>query len=147
MASAAWRLGRSAIGMVIAIGVSGCALHGSTTHGGPASAPALRVTERDFRISAPTQIRPGDVLLSVRNRGPDNHELLVVRADGPLPLRKDGRTVDEESIEPSLAGVLEPGEPNSVRVLKVHLLPGRYRFICNMSGHFLGGMDAEFVVK
>jgi uncharacterized cupredoxin-like copper-binding protein len=133
--------------MVLAISVSGCALHGSTTQGDPASAPAVHVTERDFRISAPSQIQPGDVLLSVRNRGPDNHELLVVRADGPLPLRRDGSTVDEEAIEPSLAGVLEAGEPNSVRVLKVHLLPGRYKFICNMSGHYLGGMDAEFVVE
>jgi uncharacterized cupredoxin-like copper-binding protein len=128
----------------MAFATSGCAR--DATPGSTPSRPPVHVVERDFRISAPSQIQSGDVLLSVRNRGPDAHELLVVRTDAPLPLRRDGTTVDEEAIEPSLAGVLEPGEPNSTRLLSVHLTPGHYRFFCNMSGHYLGGMNTEFVV-
>jgi len=145
MGSAARRSCCLAIGLVVAIAASGCALHGSDP--GASDSSAVRVVESDFRITAPTHVKSGEVLLSVHNKGPDAHELLVVRTDGPLPLRADGTTVDEDLIDPELAGVLEPGEPDSTRVLRVHLEPGHYRFFCNMSGHYLGGMNTGFVVE
>jgi len=123
---------------------SGCTL--TDSHSGSPASPSVKVVESDFRITGPRTINAGDVLLSVLNRGPEAHELLVVRTDGPLPLRPDGTTVDEDAIDPSLAGALEPGE-RGVRQLRVHLVPGHYRFICNMSGHYLGGMNTEFVVE
>jgi uncharacterized cupredoxin-like copper-binding protein len=43
--------------------------------------------------------------------------------------------------------VLEPGDPETVRELAVHLVPGRYVLLCNMSGHYLGGMHTVLVVK
>jgi uncharacterized cupredoxin-like copper-binding protein len=107
----------------------------------------VRVTERDFRISAPKHVRSGDLLLSVRNRGPDAHELIVVRDRSTrLPLRRDGSTVSEEKLEPVIAGALEPGRPHSVRKLRLHLAPGTYELFCNMSGHYLGGMHTKLVV-
>lgn len=110
-------------------------------------AAVVRVTERDFRISAPKHVAPGDLLLSVRNRGPDAHELIVVRdRSGSLPLRRDGSTVSEEKLEPVIAGALEPGHPHSVRKLRLHLAPGTYELFCNMSGHYLGGMHTKLVV-
>lgn len=118
--------------------------------GGPsagARVPVARVTERDFRIAAPKHARSGDLLLSVRNRGPDAHELIVVRkTTSRLPLRRDGSTVSEERLEPLIVGVLEAGQPGSVRKLRLHVAPGRYELFCNMSGHYLGGMHAELVV-
>jgi hypothetical protein len=39
----------------------------------------VRLTERDFKISAPKEVAAGDVVLRVKNRGSDAHELLVVR--------------------------------------------------------------------
>jgi hypothetical protein len=125
------------------------ALAGCGTGGHAASSPGtvLRVTERDFRITAPKRSHSGDVVLSVHNRGPDAHELIVVRERGSrLPLRRDGSTVDEERLEPIIAGALEPGHPGSVRKLRLHLAPGRYELFCNMSGHYLGGMRTELVV-
>jgi hypothetical protein len=130
-------------GLLVVPALAGCA------GGHAASAPqtTLRVTERDFRITAPKRSRSGDVLLAVRNRGPDAHELIVVReAGGRLPLRRDGSTVDEERLDPIIVGALEPGEPGSVRKLRLHLAPGRYELFCNMSGHYLGGMRAKLVV-
>ena len=117
--------------------------------GGPkadAHATLLRVTERDFRISAPRHVHSGDLLLSVHNRGPDAHELIVVREGSRLPLRSDGTTVSEEKLEPVIAGALEPGHPGSTRKLRLHLAPGSYVLFCNMSGHYLGGMHAKLVV-
>jgi hypothetical protein len=110
--------------------------------------PSVRVTERDFHIRAPKRLPDGDVVLRVKNRGPDDHELLVVRTGGDeLPMRKDGLTVDEEALEDQTVGVLEAGMPGSVRRLRLHLRPGRYELFCNMSGHYLGGMEAEVVVE
>jgi hypothetical protein len=107
----------------------------------------VRVTERDFRISAPKHVRSGDLLLSVRNRGPDAHELIVVRdRSSRLPLRRDGSTVSEEKLEPLIAGALEPGKPYTTRTLRLHLRPGTYELFCNMSGHYLGGMRRKLVV-
>jgi uncharacterized cupredoxin-like copper-binding protein len=120
---------------------SGC---GSGGH--EAGAHVVRITERDFRISAPKHVSSGDVVLSVHNRGPDAHELIVVRDGSRLPLRRDGTTVSEEKLEPVEAGALEPGQPHSVRKLRLHLAPGTYELFCNMSGHYLGGMHRKLVV-
>jgi uncharacterized cupredoxin-like copper-binding protein len=120
---------------------TGCAAQTSST------SAVIRVSESDFKISAPKQLSAGDVTLRVRNRGPDAHELIVIKL-GPqgLPFRSDGLTVDEDALEHSEAGALEPGRPGAVRDLELHLTRGRYALLCNMSGHFLGGMHRTLVV-
>jgi uncharacterized cupredoxin-like copper-binding protein len=125
------------------LSVGGCSAQESATAAGVATS---KVVERDFHISAPKHLPPGDVHLVVRNRGPVAHELIVVRSDGhPLPLRVDGLTVDEDAVEDRTAVALEPGEPG-VRTVDLSLEPGRYVMFCNMSGHFMGGMYADLDV-
>jgi uncharacterized cupredoxin-like copper-binding protein len=114
----------------------------------PARVTAVHVTERDFHISAPKQVSNGSLLLTVTNKGPDNHELIIVRTPSArLQLRSDGLTVNEEALRRVKQKSLEPGAPGSVRELRLHLPPGRYVFFCNMSGHFLAGMHAALVVR
>jgi uncharacterized cupredoxin-like copper-binding protein len=128
---------------VLAVLATGC----SGRHAGRGPGTAVRVTERDFRISVrPARVHAGDVELSVWNRGPANHELIVVEAQSRLPERSDGMTIDEDALEPVTIGTLEPGNPGQTRVLHLHLAPGRYELFCNMSGHFLGGMHTELMV-
>lgn len=111
-------------------------------------AQTVRVTEKDFRIAAPQRLRAGEVQLVAQNDGPDTHELIVVRDDGaPLPLRTDGLTVDEEVLEPRIVAVVEGFAPKTDRALTVRLPPGRYTLLCNMAGHYLGGMHRELVVQ
>jgi hypothetical protein len=113
-----------------------------------ARGPVFRVDERDFSISAPRQVDAGDVTLRVDNLGPDGHELLVARlGNGDLPMRSDGLTVDEEALARRGLRALEPGVSGAVRDLQVHLTPGRYVLFCNMSGHYLGGMQTVLVVR
>jgi uncharacterized cupredoxin-like copper-binding protein len=112
------------------------------------SGTTVRVTERDFSIAAPKVVTSGDLSLLVHNKGPDTHELIVVRAGGArLPLRPDGLTVDEEALQARTPGSLGGGSPGSVRRLRLHLAPGRYVLFCNMAGHYLGGMHTELVVR
>jgi uncharacterized cupredoxin-like copper-binding protein len=131
--------------VLVCLALLACSGCGSGGH--EAAAHVVRITERDFRISAPKHVGSGDLLLSVRNRGPDAHELIVVRDRSTrLPLRRDGSTVSEEKLEPVIVGALEPGRPHSVRKLRLHLAPGTYELFCNMSGHYLGGMHTKLVV-
>jgi uncharacterized cupredoxin-like copper-binding protein len=107
----------------------------------------VHVNERDFKISAPKVVSAGDYVFSVKNHGPDDHELIVAReGKSHLPFRTDGLTIDEDAAESSIAGALEPGEPG-MRRLKVHLAPGHYVLFCNMSGHYLSGMDRDLEVR
>jgi uncharacterized cupredoxin-like copper-binding protein len=108
----------------------------------------LRVTERDFQITpASHHAAAGPVVIRVVNRGPDEHELIVVHDNGHLPLRSDGMTVNEEALAKQIVGSLEPGAPGGVRELRVVLTPGRYLLLCNMYGHYMAGMHSELIVR
>jgi uncharacterized cupredoxin-like copper-binding protein len=104
---------------------------------------SVNIVERDFQIDAPNWVRAGKVTFTIDNKGPDDHELIVVRTGhGGLPLRKDGLTVDEDAVEKQTAAALEPAAPG-VEQLHARLKPGRYELFCNMSGHYMGGMHAR----
>jgi uncharacterized cupredoxin-like copper-binding protein len=119
---------------------------GATAAGG--GTPQIAIGEHDFGLAAPKAIHPGEVTFVVTNKGPDDHELIVVHATRhALPLRPDGLTVNEEALSNVTAGSLEPGAAGSVRRLRVTLRPGRYVLFCNMSGHYLGGMHKLLVVR
>lgn len=131
----------------LAVAALATAIAGCGTSGHPA-ARRVAVTERDFHIGAPAVLSAGLVDLAVHNRGPDAHELIVVREHGSrLPLRADGTTVDEEGLQREKVGGLEPGDPGSRRNLVVRLEPGRYVLLCNMSGHYRGGMHTDLLVR
>jgi plastocyanin len=129
--------------LVLGLGLTGCS---STSPGETRAGAVVRVTERDFRIAvAPARVRAGDVRLFLRNKGPDAHELIMVRAShGRLPLRTDGMTVDEEAL--AAVKTIEAQPPGATHELRLHLKPGRYELYCNMAGHYLGGMRAILMV-
>jgi uncharacterized cupredoxin-like copper-binding protein len=107
----------------------------------------IHVSERDFHISAPSTVSTGNLLLRVKNEGPDSHEFIIVRMADRLPLRADGLTVNEETLQPNTVGLLEPGETGALRDLRLHLTPGTYQFFCNMAGHYMAGMHGRLVVQ
>ena len=114
----------------------------------PARSTALHITERDFHISAPKHVASGNLTVTVVNKGPDDHELIIVRATtSRLPLRSDGLTANEEKLTPITAFSFEPATPGSVRTAHIQLRPGRYVLFCNMAGHFMAGMRTTLVVR
>jgi uncharacterized cupredoxin-like copper-binding protein len=144
--------GRVAVlGCAAVAGLAGCG--GATARlaaGGGSSdrAPAVAVTEHDFRIAmSAASVAAGAVTLRIRNAGPDEHELIVARAraDG-LPLRHDGFTVDEEALGHGEPGSVEPQQPGATTLLHLDLPPGRYVLFCNMEGHYMAGMHTALVV-
>lgn len=136
--------GRLSLIALIVLVATACSASARTAH--PVRT-VVRVSERDFHISAtPSHFAPGNVLLVVRNHGPDTHELIVVRSHSRLPLRLDGLTVDEDALSALTVASLDGAGPRSNRKLQLHLAPGRYELFCNMAGHFMAGMHAELVV-
>jgi hypothetical protein len=107
----------------------------------------LRVKVRDFAINAPKLVPAGNVALRVSNGGPDTHELILLRGGEKLSLRPDNLTLDEDALKPRTVSVLEDDHPGSQRVWHLQLAPGRYVLVCNMSGHYLGGMRTELTVR
>lgn len=122
--------------------LAGC---GGSQQGGDGQ--VVRVKERDFKIKAPSQIAAGPVSFEVDNLGPIRHELVVAHEikSGP-PIDADGIDVDEEGLEHAAVDELGPQEPG-VHTLRLNLRPGRYVLLCNMSGHYKGGMHTEVVVR
>ena len=113
-----------------------------------AAVPQLGVTVRDFHIGAPRTVSAGELRIAVHNEGPDTHELLLIRTDrASLPLRRDGLTVDEDAIEHELTGEVEGTQPGKTDSKTLDLAPGRYELICNMAGHYRGGMHTTLVVR
>jgi len=140
-----------AVSILCGIGVAALVVGGLTGCGsGEAHAEGtlVQVKEKDFRILlSRTSIPEGYVRFVVHNAGPDDHELIMVRAQQPtLPLRDDGVTVSEEKLQPRTVTTLEPAGPGAVRQIRVHLARGTYEVFCNMAGHYMGGMHAVFVV-
>ncbi len=135
---------------VLVLAFAGCSSQRAASRTG---GERVGVSERDFRISiggvsGPTHLASGDLRLRVVNRGPDTHELLVVRARGSrLPLRADGLTVDEDAVKTSTVATIEGHPPGSAEQAHLHLAPGRYVLFCNMAGHYLAGMRTEVVVS
>ena len=123
----------------------------SSSSQGGTTAPSPRqldVKVRDFQIKAPRSIAAGDVVLAGAQRRPGDARADPRALDGkPLPLRADDLTVDEDAVKSRTVSVLDDDHPGSVRHWKIHLAPGRYELFCNMSGHYLGGMHTELVVR
>ena len=134
------------VGVLALLALSGCGGSGGSVARGTGSLVA--VTERDFHIATSTSVvSAGTVTLRIHNAGPDQHELIVApsRAGG-LPVRADGFTVDEETIQASEPGSIIPQQPGGTELLTVHLRPGRYVLFCNMEGHYMAGMHTVLVV-
>jgi uncharacterized cupredoxin-like copper-binding protein len=139
------RLGLLLVLALFMIVAAGCSASGRVagTRG-----TVVRVNERDFQLTVkPNHVQAGNVVLVVRNHGPDTHELIVVRSRSRLPLRRDGLTVDEEALSAVTVASVDGKGPGSVERVRVHLAHGRYELLCNMAGHFMAGMHGDLVVE
>ena len=125
----------------VLIALSGCSLQAA-----PRSGVTLPVTEKDYRISSPLAPVPaGIVTFDVHNQGPSTHEFVVFETDQAadrLPLGADGLTIDEDAPTLHHVGEFSRIDIGESRTLVLHLRPGTYVLVCNLEGHYLGGMYA-----
>ncbi len=124
----------------------------TTTPTAPAGAPAKPGTiavslgaPTEFSLSAtPAAAASGPVTFQVGNDGSLTHELVVVRTDAKAAALPVSGSKASESGSAGETGDLAPG---ATKPLTLKLPVGHYALICNLPGHFAGGMHADFVVR
>jgi uncharacterized cupredoxin-like copper-binding protein len=97
----------------------------------------------EFSLGAPRTIPAGETTFRVTNEGAAPHELAILKTDTGANLTvRDGRAE-----EPGLVDRTAEMAPGSDATLTVTLEPGRYVLICNLPGHYQGGMWADLTVS
>jgi uncharacterized cupredoxin-like copper-binding protein len=125
-------------------------LSACSTRAPPRSGATIPVTLEDYRITSPVATLPaGIVSFDVSNRGPSTHEFVIFETDRPadqLPLGEDGLTIDEDSPFLRHIGEFSQVDIGRTGTLVLRLPPGRYVLVCNLEGHYLGGMHLAMTV-
>ena len=121
--------------LAIALVPAGAALAGGST----------KVAMDEFTLKAsPKSVSAGKVTFSVKNSGSDRHELVVLKtatAASKLPV-SGGRASEKGRV--GAAKNIAAGKSKS---LTLSLKKGHYVLVCNIPGHYTGGMRADFTVK
>lgn len=111
----------------------------------------IDVKEKEMKIIPSSNIAPaGQIDFVVKNVGRMPHELVVFKTDLPIDkLPQKNGEMDENGA--GVKNVADTGEnyikSGETRTLRANLTPGNYVLVCNLPGHFSGGMKTAFVVK
>lgn len=119
--------------------ISGC----SAAPTGPITASLKEFTITLGRATA----SPGSVTFNVTNAGTIVHEFVVIDTDsaaGSLTVGPDG-TVSEEGL--TVVNEIEDIAVGATPALTVTLAAGHYAVICNIAGHYAGGMHTDLQVQ
>lgn len=93
-------------------------------------------------------VTSGKVTFVVKNNATDQtHELLVAQTDHPhdqIPVEANATEFSEDRL--TIIGEVEDIDSGAIKRLTLDLPPGRYVLVCNLPGHYQGGMHTEFTV-
>ena len=99
----------------------------------------------DYRFSpASLTARAGKLVITARNTGRQEHELVLLRTDaapGAIPV-SGGKASESDSV-----GEIPEQKPGTSGTHTFKLQPGKYVFLCNVDGHYARGMRGSLVVK
>jgi uncharacterized cupredoxin-like copper-binding protein len=133
---------------LVAMGIALVALAGACGPARKSVGHRVDVSLRDFRIETRAASLPrGAVTFVVHNRAPATHEFVIFRTELPadaLPIAADGLSVDEDRVHH--VDELDEVPAGTTATLTLQLPPGHYVLICNLEGHYLGGMHHGFTV-
>jgi uncharacterized cupredoxin-like copper-binding protein len=114
----------------------------------PAAADAsgtVNVSIANFKIKpASSSTSAGKTTFVVKNSDAMVHELVVIKTSrkaGDLPM--DG----DQASEKGKVGEVEDLSKGQSKKLTLNLKKGHYALICNIPGHYKGGMFADFTVR
>jgi len=101
-----------------------------------------------FLHPSSTRAATGSVTFTVTNHGTIHHEFVIVSGD---PTGTKGEEPGQVSEENHVGGADGPeiGDiaPGQAKTLIVNLPPGTYTAMCNLPGHYTGGMHFTFAVS
>jgi uncharacterized cupredoxin-like copper-binding protein len=138
-------VGAVAAVMVAAATVSAAPQRSATARSGGTERVTAHLSEYAVKVGR-SSVPSGRITFTVRNKGREVHEMLVVRTnarDDALP--RHGDKV-KESGPVRLVDEVEDVKPGKSASLTVRLKPGRYVLLCNLAGHYGSGMHAALRV-
>jgi len=141
----------AALGMMtLGVAVALVALRGdqNEAQAAPAAATTVEGTIHDNSLTAvPSSVPAGDVQFVVSNAGTTSHEFVVIKTDlAPDALPVVGGTVDESASSLQVIDTIAPFAAGTQQTLTVNLAAGNYVLICNLPGHYQGGVRTAFTV-
>ncbi|MEO8290373.1 MAG: sulfocyanin-like copper-binding protein [Gaiellaceae bacterium] len=128
-------------------GGSGSSDNADTTASGSGGATVIKVMlgePKEFAlIPAPGTVPSGKVTFAVTNGGAVVHEMVVIKTDTAAGELGDANGEADETNAVGEVADLDPGKAKSITL---DLAPGHYALLCNLPGHYTGGMFADFEV-
>jgi uncharacterized cupredoxin-like copper-binding protein len=142
-----FRFSLLALGALLVVG-TGVAL--SSTSAFAQASTRMTITLLEYQIiSERMDVPAGEVVFDVVNTGEEVHEFVLIRSDmdiAALPPSKVKDEVDEAAIGEFIDGV-EEVQPATGAEKRLTLTPGRYILLCNLTGHYKGGMVSTLQVN
>jgi uncharacterized cupredoxin-like copper-binding protein len=110
-----------------------------------AASKSTTVTLSEFKVSpSPKSVSAGKVTFTAKNTGDMEHELVIIKTSkraSKLPVSAN-RASDKGEV-----GEIEDVAAGKSKKHSFNLKKGHYVLICNIPGHYKGGMRADFTVK
>jgi len=110
-----------------------------------AATKSTKVTLSEFKISAsPKSVSAGKVTFTAKNTGDMEHELVIIKTGTSASKLKVSGTRASDKGE---VGEIEDVAGGKSKKHSFNLKKGHYVLICNIPGHYKGGMRTDFTVK
>jgi uncharacterized cupredoxin-like copper-binding protein len=110
-----------------------------------AASKSTTVTLTEFKVApSPKTVSGGKVTFTVKDKGDMEHELVVIKTSksaSKLPVS------GKQASEKGAVGEVEDIAGGKSKKLTLNLKAGHYVLICNLPGHYKGGMRSDFTVK
>ena len=109
----------------------------------------LSMVMTDFKFTPDTvTVAAGDVKITQKNAGGVKHEFVLLKTDAAadsFPVK--GAEINEDTAGTNVGEI--PDVPPGKTMTKVfkNLKPGKYVFVCNLPGHYAGGMYGSMTVQ
>ena len=142
-----FRFGLLALGALLAVGTS-VALSGGSAFAQASTRMTITMMEYQIITERP-DVPAGEVVFDVVNTGEEVHEMVVIKSDmdvAALPPSAVKGEVDEAAIG-ELIGAVEDVQTGTMKTGTMTLSPGRYILLCNLTGHYEGGMVSTLQVN
>ena len=142
-----FRFGLLALGALLAVGTS-VALSGGSAFAQASTRMTITMMEYQIITERP-DVPAGEVVFDVVNTGEEVHELVLIKSDldtAALPPSNVKDEVDEAAIG-EFIGAFEDVQTAGLATGALTLSPGRYILLCNLTGHYKGGMVTTLQVN